>query len=232
MIHISEFKKLNNEVLSGINECFDLSEFQKGKMSNIDPGHDRKNNKEMVLGDKNKNGYYDKCYKILLNAINSDQHFLEYTALKRFSGFIFSEYSEGMFYQKHSDHFSMGQVRTDWSCTVFLNDPSEYEGGELFIDIGCKEVGFKLNPGQYIIYPTGFEHRVSEVTSGKRRVCVFWIESAINDRRIRELNSDLFEIIEKYAEEWIANDQWLSQKMTKLRLNILRNFGSFTGRGI
>lgn len=230
MIHTSKLSNLSQNLLNEINDCFDNSEFEKGKMSNGDPGYSRKNNMEMVP--KKENGYYDKCYKIILNAINKDQHFLEYTALKRFSGFILSQYEEGMFYKKHSDHHSMGQVRTDWSCTLFLNNSDEYDGGELMIDIGSQEIPYKLNAGEYVLYPTGFEHRVSEVKSGKRRVCVFWVESSIIDRRIREINSDFYEVIEKYALDWNENDRWLSERMTKIRLNILRNFGSFTGRGL
>jgi PKHD-type hydroxylase len=66
----------------------------------------------------------------------------------------------------------MQSVRTDYSCTLFLSDRDECEGGELMINIGDREISYKLNAGEAIIYPTGIPHRVNTVKSGKRRVCV------------------------------------------------------------
>lgn len=99
----------------------------------------------------------------------------------------FLRYTEGMHYDYHNDFYVMNQVRTDWSCTCFLNSPDEYDGGELVINLGNKEVEYKLNPGQALVYPTGLYHKVNPVKSGERDVVVFWMESVIQDSRIRNI---------------------------------------------
>ncbi len=76
-------------------------------------------------------------------------------------------------------------IRTDLSCTIFLSNPQEYEGGELVIEdvYGAKSI--KLNAGDAILYPSTSLHRVEPVTKGERIASFFWIESMVrgNDER-------------------------------------------------
>ena len=190
-------------------------------MSKTYPGHDIKNNTEMSSTDH----YYKICNSIVSEAIFKNAALFEYATITNLSTLIFSEYSTGMFYNSHNDsHLMSNNARSDWSCTVFLNDSSEYEGGELMIDIGDREIPYKLNAGQYVLYPTGLTHRVNEVTSGKRRVCVFWAQSYIPDTRIRSILADMFFIREKYQFKWNEEDRWLSQKFMKIYLSLKREF--------
>ena len=70
-----------------------------------------------------------------------------------------------------------------------LNDPTEYEGGELIVHIPPERKSIKLEAGMIFIYPTKYLHEVKEVTKGERIACVGWIESFINKDSERELLS-------------------------------------------
>lgn len=224
MIRVSEFQGFTKEKLLKINQIYDKSEMIKGKMSSRYLGHDTKNNTEMSHTDQ----YFKICGSIMHDTIFKNDDFFEYasaTKTNSLSGFVFSEYLPGMFYNSHNDSFFMSSTtRSDWSCTVFLNDSCEYEGGELMIDIGDREIPYKLNAGQYVLYPTGLTHRVNEVTSGKRRVCVFWVKSYIPDTRIRSILVDMFLIQEKYSRKWSEEDKWLTDKFTKVCFSLKREF--------
>ena len=107
---------------------------------------------------------------------------------------LFSRYGEGMEYGRHVDNAFMGdqsQLRSDVSFTVFLNDPADYDGGELVIEEACDEKSYKLAAGSVLLYPSSSLHRVTPVTRGERLVCVGWIESRIRDPRHREVIHDI-----------------------------------------
>ena len=92
-----------------------------------------------------------------------------------------------MRYGKHVDASHAIQGRSDFSFTLFLNNPLEYEGGELIINIHPEQKSVKLEAGSIFIYPTKYLHEVKEVTKGERMVCVGWIESYIKKDGEREM---------------------------------------------
>jgi len=104
---------------------------------------------------------------------------------------ILSRYGKGMSYGSHVDDAMMNGARTDLSFTLFLNEPAEYEGGELIIDDPAAERPFKLSAGSMLLYPSNTLHRVKEVSSGERLVIVGWIRSLIRDPGQREVLFDL-----------------------------------------
>lgn len=110
---------------------------------------------------------------------------------KTISTIIFSRYGEGMSYGKHVDAPRMGGVRADVSFTLFLNDPADYEGGELAIEDGGEDQLIKLPAGQMVVYPSTSLHEVVPVTSGVRLCAVGWIRSLIRDPADREILYDL-----------------------------------------
>lgn len=224
MIRVSSFDHLTEKDISEINRIYDSVDFSKGIMSPKYHGHDIKNNLEIDGDDP----YYAFCSKPILSAITKDYNFFDYSSSSPFkiTPFIFSQYTDGMFYDLHNDAYSMrsNKVRTDWSCTLFLNDPSEYEGGELMIDIGDREIPYKLKAGEYVLYPTGLSHRVNVVKSGKRRVCVFWVQSYISDYRIRTILTDFSLIRERYLDKWIEEDPWIARMFAKILYDLKRNF--------
>ena len=66
------------------------------------------------------------------------------------------------------------------SMSLLLNDPKEFEGGELEIyngeltNTGSKKHLIKLKQGQAIFFASFFLHRVNAVTKGNRKALVMW----------------------------------------------------------
>lgn len=104
-----------------------------------------------------------------------------------------SRYEIGMSYGTHIDNALMSnpQLRSDVSMTLFLSDPSTYDGGELIIESAQGEQVFKLEAGSMIVYPSSTLHRVETVKRGVRLVAVTWIQSLIRDPSQREILFDL-----------------------------------------
>ena len=92
---------------------------------------------------------------------------------------------EGNGYGIHIDNPYMPTGRSDLSFTLFLNEPKEYQGGELCIKTINKNEKIKLSAGEIIIYPSTQLHSVAEVKSGERFVCVGWIQSYIQSNEER-----------------------------------------------
>jgi len=88
-------------------------------------------------------------------------------------------------------HETQERVRTDLSCTVFLNNPDDYEGGELLIRDRDAQHKVKLAAGDGILYLGNTLHEVCPVISGKRLASFFWIESMVRDSTQRQLLHDL-----------------------------------------
>lgn len=99
-------------------------------------------------------------------------------------------YHEGMTYGWHVDEAlfpSSPPMRSDLSCTLFLNSPSDYDGGELTIQVGAQELSYKLQPGDALLYPSTTIHQVTPVTRGVRIAAITWLQSWIADASQREL---------------------------------------------
>ena len=104
---------------------------------------------------------------------------------------LFSRYTAGKSYGLHMDNAIMGDMRIDLSLTLFLSDPTDYDGGELIIYFPTGERSVKLAAGSAVLYPTTALHRVAEVTRGQRLVVVTWMRSLVRDAAKREILLDL-----------------------------------------
>lgn len=82
-------------------------------------------------------------------------------------------------------------LRTDLSCTVFLNDPEDYDGGELVIADTYGEQRVRLPAGHAVVYPGTSVHRVTPVTRGQRVAAFFWVQSLVRDDGQRRLLYDM-----------------------------------------
>lgn len=83
------------------------------------------------------------------------------------------------------------RVRTDLSCTLFLTDPADYDGGELVIADTFGQPRLKLPAGDAVLYPGTSVHRVEQVTRGERLASFFWIESMVRSDEQRRLLFDM-----------------------------------------
>lgn len=106
---------------------------------------------------------------------------------------LFSRYEVGMSYGDHVDNAFMGGTyqRSDVSFTVFLNAPTDYEGGELCVELADGVHTYKLEAGDAISYPSSTIHRVEPITAGIRLVAVGWVQSLVRDSQKREILFDL-----------------------------------------
>jgi PKHD-type hydroxylase len=110
---------------------------------------------------------------------------------KALSSLLLSRYEPGMRYGSHVDDALMDGMRTDVAFTLFLSDPTSYDGGELTIESAAGDDTFKLEAGALIAYPATSLHRVAAVTRGARLAAVGWARSYIRDPARRELLFDL-----------------------------------------
>ncbi|MEE4201452.1 Fe2+-dependent dioxygenase [Erythrobacter sp.] len=114
---------------------------------------------------------------------------------RRVSGPLISRMQKGGHYGAHTDNAFMGEgqerLRTDLSFTLFLNEPADYEGGELVVQNAGLTKAIKGAAGTMLLYPSTSIHEVRAVTSGTRLVAVGWIESLIRDAHRREMLFDL-----------------------------------------
>ena len=136
-----------------------------------------------------------------------DRHPLFFSAAlpKRLLPPMFNRYggeaNPGGHYGDHVDqairHIATGaqagqRLRTDLSCTLFLADPTDYDGGELVIaDANQGSPRIKLPAGDALLYPGTRVHRVEPVTRGQRLASFFWIESLVRSDEQRRLLFDM-----------------------------------------
>jgi PKHD-type hydroxylase len=130
----------------------------------------------------------------IMQSLDSDRYFLSFTSAKSTNVNIISKSESGDYYNPHYDHWENG----DFSTTVFLSDPTTYNGGELCLLLGNdEEKQIKLDAGWAVTYPTGILHRVNQVLSGTRYVSVFWTKSKIKNVVIRNMYHQLEFVIEE-----------------------------------
>lgn len=132
--------------------------------------------------------------ELVLAALKRDPLFFSAALPKRIFNPLFNRYSGASnFYGEHVDgavlHSKATQqwVRSDISCTLFLSEPSEYEGGELVMREHFGEKKIKLAAGDMILYPGSTVHQVMPVTRGTRLASFFWVESMVRSTEQRQM---------------------------------------------
>jgi len=139
----------------------------------------------------------------------------------------FNRYTAGGQYGFHVDgavmHLADGeQLRSDISCTVFINDPDDYEGGELVISDTYGEHLVALPAGDAILYPSSSLHRVMPVTRGARLASFFWVQSMIRDDGQRRMLYELDTSIQRLTADGADAEAVL--QLTGLYHNLLRRW--------
>lgn len=125
---------------------------------------------------------------------------------------LFNRYGVGHGFGLHVDNAIRGvpgtpvRIRTDISCTLFLSEADEYDGGELVIEDRVGEQEVKLAAGDLVLYPSTSLHLVREVTRGERIASFFWLQSMIRDNVARALLFDLDQAIQSLTERLGAGD--------------------------
>lgn len=135
-----------------------------------------------------------------------------------------SRYRPGMQYGLHADNAFVGglnaRMRSDLSVTLFLNDPENYDGGELIITTGAGQEEVKLMAGEAVVYPSSSLHRVNAVTRGERLAAITWVQSYVRGIEQRELLADLRTMSKRLNE--IDPDSPAADVGVKAYYNLLR----------
>jgi PKHD-type hydroxylase len=161
--------------------------------------------------------------QIMLKAFARSEEFSEFAFPDKIAPPLLTKYQPGMYYGAHADaaFINLGNmvIRSDLSCTIFLNDPASYEGGALLIRLGDGALSFKLKPGEAIIYPSDTFHEVEKVTGGERLVAITFIQSKIADPFRRNL---LFDLNEVAALEGLTMKPENFSRLQLVQANLLR----------
>jgi PKHD-type hydroxylase len=135
--------------------------------------------------------------QIVIRALERTPLFMAATLARHVFPPNFNRYEPGMNFGAHVDNAvrqvgrSPLRIRTDVSATLFLSDPSEYDGGELLVEDTYGAHSAKLPAGDLVIYPSTSLHRVAPVTRGARNAAFFWIQSMVKDDGERALLFDM-----------------------------------------
>lgn len=192
--------------------------FVDGRITN--PHNKVKNNEQL-----HDESAYKATSQLLHNALVRSPEFLEFAFPVAVAPPLITRYKPGMKYGAHADAAFIQlpgmTIRSDISCTIFLNDPNSYEGGELLVEHSDAELKFKLNPGNAIVYPSTSFHQVVPVSKGERLVAITFIQSRIRDPFKRYT---LFELNEVAALEGLKMDPTNYARLQLVQQNLLRQW--------
>lgn len=211
---------LNKNQIDRVQQILNQSNFVDGKLSAGKHAQRVKNNEELSTDDRMLN----ELNNIVMGSLVQNKTYQNAAFPHRIATAFYARYGSGMAYGDHIDDPIMGPpgatYRTDVSITVFLNNPEDYEGGELSINTSFGQQQFKLPAGHAILYPSGTLHNVAEVTKGERLVAVTWCQSMIRDPAKRELLYNLNQARESLMEK-DANSKETAQVDTTY-INLVR----------
>lgn len=197
MLHVPDV--LSAEQVHKIRATLDATDWVDGRETVGDQGAQVKRNRQ--LPEQSPVGR--ELGRVILAALARNPLFFSAALPMRFVPPLFNRYEGGEHYGLHVDGSVRAvpgtgeQLRTDLSCTLFLCQPEDYEGGELEVvdTYGTHEV--KLPAGDLILYPSSSLHRVHPVTRGARVCSFFWLQSMVRDERQRAMLFELDQVIQK-----------------------------------
>jgi PKHD-type hydroxylase len=166
---------------------------------------------------------------LVLGALERNALFISAVLPQRVFPPLFNRYDTGMTFGAHVDNAirtitgTPHRIRTDVSCTLFLADPDEYDGGELTVEDTFGEHSVKLPAGSAVVYPATSLHRVQPITRGSRIASFFWIQSMIRDDGQRTLLFDLDMAIHRMRSD-LPPDHPSPVQLTAVYHNLLRRW--------
>ena len=165
--------------------------------------------------------------RIVLNGLTANALFFTAALPKRIFPPLFNSYgASANAFGDHVDnairvHGSSGErIRTDLAATLFLSDPTDYDGGELVVEDLFGPQSVKLPAGDLVLYPASSVHRVEPVTRGERIASFFWLESMVRSAERRRLLFDLDMAILEMRRD--AGDTPPAVRLTGCYHNLLR----------
>lgn len=166
---------------------------------------------------------------IILDALGSSPLFIAAALPLKVFPPLFNRYAGGERFDTHVDNairMKRGtdfRIRSDLSATLFFNDPSDYDGGELVVEDTYGAHSVKLNAGDMILYPASSLHHVTPVTRGERLCSFFWLQSMVRDDSARRTLFDLDSAIQAVSADRGQQDPAII-KLTGVYHNLLRRW--------
>ncbi|MBN8531311.1 MAG: Fe2+-dependent dioxygenase [Alphaproteobacteria bacterium] len=201
-------KLLSRPQVAEFRKVLDAASWVDGKATAGRQSGAVKQNRQLPEGSKESRELGDK----ILDALAGNPHFISAALPLKIFPPLFNRYEGGEHFGTHVDNAiravpgTATRIRTDLSCTLFLCEPEEYDGGVLTIEdaYGAQEV--KLQAGDLVLYPSTSLHHVTPVTRGARVCSFFWMQSMVRDDGERTLLFDLDQSIQALSAEKGAND--------------------------
>ena len=201
MLHIPEV--LTPDQVANMRQRLDASNWVDGRETVGEQGAKVKNNRQLPelspLG--------RELGETILKALVGNPLFVSAAIPFRYVPPLFNRYEGGEHYGFHVDGSIRSipgtnlNLRTDLSCTLFLCEPEEYDGGELVVSDTYGEHEVKLPAGDLILYPSSSLHKVEPVTRGARVCSFFWIQSMVADDGKRTMLFELDRNIQQLREK-------------------------------
>lgn len=209
---------LNHAEIAECRRVAAATPFVDGRITN--PHNTAKNNEQL-----HDESAYKATSQMLHNALVRTPEFMEFAFPVAMAPPLITRYKPGMKYGAHADaafiQLPGATIRSDLSCTIFLNDPDSYEGGELLVEHSDAQLKFKLRPGEAIVYPSTSFHQVVPVTKGERLVAITFIQSRIRNPLLRYT---LYELNEVAALEGLKMDPTNYARLQLVQQNLLREW--------
>jgi len=197
---------LSDNEVRDIHVLFKSGAYDDGRLSAHSAAKEVKSNLQL----NHQTQEHAAMQQIILAALNRNSVFRNAILPQSIHPFIISNYKPGMHYGWHVDSPVMGNmIRTDVALTIFLNDPEEYDGGELELQTANGNILYKLNKGDAICYPCTQVHRVREVTRGERNVAVSWVQSLVKETVHRKMLFEIFQITENLRNKALNEEEYL-----------------------
>lgn len=129
--------------------------------------------------DENTGFIYEKIAGLVSQA-NYDLFLYDINHLENLQYTIYHGSDSG-YYGWHRDSSLFGYTPMDRKISgiIMLSDESDYEGGELLVDVSGgdqdRAIQISLQKGDVFIFDSSMHHCVKPVTEGVRKTLVFWV---------------------------------------------------------
>ena len=225
LLHIPEV--LTQAELAQLRQSLDAADWTDGRETVGAQGAQVKRNEQLP----DLSPLRDALGKVVLSALERNPLYFAAALPLRTLPPRFNRYQGGGEYGFHIDGSVMrasqpgaphGHVRSDISCTLFLCEPDDYDGGELVVSDTYGEHEVKLPAGDLLIYPASSLHKVMPVTRGARLASFFWVQSMVRDDAQRRLLFEMDASIESLRRS--GADAAAVLQLTGIYHNLLRRW--------
>jgi PKHD-type hydroxylase len=216
---------LNAEGVRQVRELIDGGVWVDGNETSGHQSRLAKRNQQLKQGSEEE----ARAGRMVLDALGRTPEFIAAALPLKVFPPLFNRYAGGEEFGAHVDNSirnlagSDFRIRSDLSCTLFLEPPEAYDGGELVVEDLFGEQRVKLAAGDMVLYPASSVHRVTPVTAGARTACFFWLQSMVRDHGEREQLYRLDRSIRTLSVERGANEP-IVLELTNLYHNLMRRW--------